>query len=205
MMKVVLVNGSPHKSGCVFTALSEVATALEKHGIESRIFHIGVNPVRGCIACGRCRPLGRCVFEDDVCNELIGFMKEADGIILGSPVYYAGPNGTLCALLDRAFFAGGGVLYGKPGAAVVSCRRGGASAAFDRLNKYFTISRMPVVSSQYWNSVHGMTAEDVLLDLEGLQTMRTLGENMAWLLKTIRKAGISLPDKEQVQRTNFIR
>ena len=110
MMKVLLVNGSPHKSGCVFTALSEVATALEKHGIESRIFHIGVNPVRGCIACGRCRPLGRCVFEDDVCNELIGFMKEADGIILGSPVYYAGPNGTLCALLDRAFFAGGGVL-----------------------------------------------------------------------------------------------
>lgn len=205
MAKVLLVNGSPHKSGCVFTALSEVAAVLEKNDIESRIFHIGVNPVRGCVACLRCRSLGRCVFEDDVCNELMGLMKEADGIILGSPVYYAGPNGTLCALLDRAFTAANGTLCGKPGASVVSCRRGGASAAFDRLNKYFSISRMPIVSSQYWNMVHGMTPEEVRLDLEGLQTMRTLGENMAWLLKTIDKAGVALPEKEPVQRTNFIR
>jgi len=205
MKKVLLVNGSPHKKGCVYTALSEVAGSLEKNGIETQIYHIGVKPVRGCIACGKCVELGKCVFEDDPCNELLELMQKADGIIVGSPVYYAGPNGALCALLDRAFFADHGKLFNKPAAAVVSCRRGGASAAFDRLNKYFTISQMPVVSSQYWNSVHGFTPEDVKKDLEGLQTMRTLGNNMAWLIQSIEKAKLETPVTEEWTPTHFIR
>jgi len=205
MKKVLLVNGSPHKEGCVYTALSEVAETLGKNGIETQIYHIGVKPVRGCIACGKCRELKKCVFEDDNCNELLELMQKSDGIVIGSPVYYAGPNGALCALLDRAFFADNGKLSNKPAAAVVSCRRGGASATFDRLNKYFTISQMPVVSSQYWNSVHGYTPEDVKKDLEGLQTMRTLGKNMAWMLKGLDKANSEIPEKEAWIATNFIR
>jgi len=205
MKKVLLVNGSPHKEGCVYTALSEVAETLGKNGIETQIYHIGVKPVRGCIACGKCRELKKCVFEDDNCNELLELMQKSDGIVIGSPVYYAGPNGALCALLDRAFFADDGRLSNKPAAVVVSCRRGGASATFDRLNKYFTISQMPVVSSQYWNSVHGYTPEDVKKDLEGLQTMRTLGKNMAWMLKGLDKANSEIPEKEAWIATNFIR
>lgn len=205
MKKVLLVNGSPHKKGCVYTALSEVADSLKKNGIETQIYHIGVNPVRGCIACGNCSELKKCVFEDDSCNELLELMQKADGIVIGSPVYFGGPNGALCALLDRAFFADNGKLNHKPGAAVVSCRRGGASAAFDRLNKYFTISQMPIVSSQYWNSVHGLKPDDVKQDLEGLQTMRTLGKNMALMLKSIETANLEIPVKEKMTPTNFIR
>lgn len=205
MKKVLLVNGSPHKEGCVYTALSEVAGSLEKSGIETQIYHIGVKPVHGCIACGKCVELGKCIFEDDPCNDLLERMQKADGIVIGSPVYYGGPNGALCALLDRIFFADNGRLFNKPAAAVVSCRRGGASAAFDRLNKYFTISQMPIVSSQYWNSVHGFTPEDVKKDLEGLQTMRTLGNNMAWMIKSIDKANVEIPAKEEWIATNFIR
>ena len=205
MAKVLLINGSPHKEGCVYTALSEVAGVLEKRGIESFIFHIGTAPVRGCVACGRCSELGRCVFDDDVCNRMLEEMKKADGIVIGTPVYYAGPNGTLCALLDRAFFAARGKMSHKVGAAVVSCRRGGASASFDRINKYFTINSMPVVSSQYWNSVHGMTPNDVRQDFEGLQTMRTLAENMAWMLLCAEKAELPYPERETPVRTNFVR
>lgn len=205
MKKVLLVNGSPHKEGCVFTALTEVAGALQKNGVEAKIHHIGVKPVHGCIACGKCGELGKCVFEDDSCNELLGLMQQADGIIIGSPVYYGGPNGALCALLDRIFYSDNGRLFNKPAAAVVSCRRGGASATFDRLNKYFTISQMPIVSSQYWNSVHGLIADDVKKDLEGLQTMRTLGNNMAWLINSLEKANLEIPVKEEWTPTHFIR
>ena len=160
-MNVLLINGSPHKKGCTYTALSEVAGQLEKNGIGSNIVHIGSKPIRGCIACGACRETGLCVFDDDPVNECSGLLKAADGLIVGSPVYYAAPNGALCAFLDRLFYMKSGAYAYKPAAAVVSCRRGGASAAFDRLNKYFTISCMPIVSSQYWNSVHGNTPEEV--------------------------------------------
>lgn len=203
-MKVLLINGSPHKEGCTFTALSEVVAALQNNDIETEIFHIGTKPVRGCIACGRCYELGKCIFEDDCANELAQKMQEADGIVIGSPVYYAGPNGALCALLDRAFYQSSGKYRGKPSAAVVSCRRGGASASFDRLNKYFTINQMPVVASQYWNAVHGNVPDEVRQDLEGLQIMRTLGNNMAWMLKNIAEADIPMSELEQFQRTNFI-
>ncbi len=204
-MKVLLVNGSPHESGCTYTALSEIAMQLEKNGIESEIFQIGKDPVRGCIACGACAKLKKCAFNDDRCNILAEKMVAADAVVLGSPVYFAGPNGALCALLDRAFYFSSGRMAGKPGAAVASCRRGGASATFDRLNKYFTISNMPVVSSQYWNMVHGMCAEDVLKDEEGLQTMRTLADNMAWMLKSMEAGGIEKPQRERKISTNFIR
>lgn len=206
-MRVLLINGSPKKDGCTFTALSEVAGALEKNGVTAEIFHIGKGQVRGCVACHACAQGGKCVYNDDVCNSLSDMAEKADGIIIGSPVYFAGPNGALCALLDRAFFSAGRVFMGKPGAAVVSCRRGGASAAFDRLNKYFTISQMPVVSSLYWNSVHGNTPDEVRRDEEGMQTMRILGNNMAWFLKSIQqsKALVKRPAMEPKLRTNFIR
>ncbi|MDE7283458.1 MAG: flavodoxin family protein [Lachnospiraceae bacterium] len=203
-MKVLLINGSPHENGCTYTALSEVAKTLETEGIETHIFHIGKKPVRGCIACGACGKLGKCVFDDDPANEMMKLMQEADGIVIGSPVYYAGPNGALCALLDRAFYAGSGFEF-KPAAAVVSARRSGTTATFDRLNKYFTINRMPVVSSQYWNGVHGSTPDDVKKDEEGLQTMRTIGYNMAWMLKSIAEGKQPLPTIEPFNRTNFIR
>ncbi|HHT17796.1 MAG TPA: flavodoxin family protein [Papillibacter sp.] len=202
-MKVLLINGSPHKEGCTYTALREVAGALEKNGIETEIFHIGTDPVRGCTACLACFREGKCAFDDDICNELAAKCAEADGIVVGSPVYFAGPNGALTSLLDRIFYSSGRKLWNKPAAAVVSCRRGGASAAFDRLNKYFTINRMPIVSSQYWNSVHGRTPEDVKKDREGLQTMRMLGENMAWLLKSIKDGNAPLPPVEKPQFTSF--
>ena len=179
---------------------------MEKNEIETQFFHIGNKPVRGCIACGGCRGKGKCVFEDDVANEMLSLMQGADGIVIGSPVYYAGPNGALCALLDRVFFSSGaGQLAFKPAAAVVSARRGGTTAAFDRLNKYFTINRMPVVSSQYWNSVHGFTPEDVAQDEEGLQIMRTLGYNMAWMLKNIEHGNQPMPEIEPQISTHFIR
>ncbi len=204
-MKVLLINGSPHKDGCTYTALNEVAGSLQKNGIDTEIFHIGIKPVFGCIACMRCVELGRCVLDGDICNELTGRIMASDGIVVGSPVYYAGPNGALCAVLDRVFFSAGKKFAHKPAAAVVSCRRAGATATFDRLNKYFSMTRMPVVSSQYWNMVHGYTPEDVRKDLEGLQTMRTLGENMAFMLKSMKVANQMQPIKEKWTPTNFIR
>ena len=204
-MQVLLINGSPHEAGCTFTALSEVASSLEKNGIEANFFHIGKKPVHGCVACYGCAKTGKCAFDDDVCNTISALAEKADGIVIGSPVYFASANGSLCALLDRAFFSASNAFIGKPGAAIVSCRRGGAGSAFDRLNKYFTISQMPVVASQYWNAVHGSTPEDVRRDEEGLQIMRTLGANMAWLLKSIAEGKVPRPEQEKRLRTNFIR
>jgi multimeric flavodoxin WrbA len=207
-MKVLLINGSPKAKGCTYTALTEVAKELEKANIETEIFHVGNKPIRGCMACGGCNNTdGTCVFNDDTVNIALEKAKTADGFIFGSPVHYAGASGQITSFLDRFFYAGEGFEY-KPGAAIVSCRRGGSTAAFEQLNKYFTISNMPVVSSQYWNMVHGNTPEEVMQDLEGMQTMRTLGKNMAWLLKSIKagkEAGVLLPEKEQRARTNFIR
>lgn len=205
-MKVLLINGSPHEHGCTDTALCEVAGKLNEHGVETEFLYLGLKPMAGCTACGKCYESGRCVFRDQV-NEVLDKLDEYDGIVVGSPVYYAGPSGQLCAFLDRLFYSSRGRMAGKFGAAVVSCRRGGASSTFDRLNKYFTISNMPVVSSQYWNQVHGFTPEDVRKDLEGMQTMRTLGENMAWLLKSAeagQMAGIAKPQYEPRVATNFI-
>ena len=201
-MKVLLINGSPNREGCTYTALNEVASALEKNSVGTEIFHIGTKPVRGCVACLKCREIGKCAFDDDICNDMTQKMLDADGIVVGSPVYYAGPNGALCALLDRVFYSNMGKFKFKPAACVVSCRRGGASAAFDRLNKYFTIAQMPVVTSQYWNSVHGLKADEVRRDFEGLQIMRVLGNNMAWLLKCI-EAGEKLPEQEKRIFTSF--
>jgi len=206
-MKVLLINGSPNKAGCTFTALNEVSKTLQAQGIETSIYHIGNKPVRGCNACWGCGDNKRCVFDNDPANKIADLIRESDAVVIGSPVYYASINGTLSALLDRVFFSAGSDFAHKPAAGIVSCRRGGASSAFDRLNKYFTISNMPVVSSQYWNSVHGMSPEEVQQDLEGLQIMRTLGLNMAWLLKNIEagKSSIELPNQEEWTPTNFIR
>lgn len=202
-MKVLLVNGSPNREGCTYTALREVASALEKNGVGTEVFHIGTQPVRGCSACLKCREIGKCVFDDDICNEMAARILEADGVVVGSPVYYAGPNGALCALLDRVFYSNMGKFKYKPAACVVSCRRGGASAAFDRLNKYFTLAQMPVVTSQYWNSVHGLTPDEVPRDFEGLQVMRVLGNNMAWLMKNITAGGIPPVQEEPRIFTSF--
>ncbi|MGN1340194.1 MAG: flavodoxin family protein [Oscillospiraceae bacterium] len=207
-MKVLLVNGSPHQHGCTDMALQQTAKVLEQQGIHTEIFWVGAKPISGCIGCGACRKgLGRCCVEDSV-NQFTALAAEADGFIFGSPVHYAAISGAMTSFMDRAFYSGGSVLAGKPAAAVVSCRRGGASAAFDQMNKYFTISSMPVVSSQYWNQVHGSTPEQVLQDAEGIQTLQTLARNMAWLLKCIeagKAAGIERPAQEPVIRTNFIR
>ncbi len=206
-MKVLLINGSPNKTGCTFTALSEVEGELKNAGIETEIFHIGNKPIRGCIGCNKCNKSNACIFDDDVVNKALELSKSADGFVIGSPVYYAGANGSLTAMLDRFFYAGNAYKY-KPGAAVVSARRAGTTATLDQLNKYFLISQMPVVSSQYWNMVHGNSPEEVKQDLEGLQIMRTLGRNMAWLLKCIeagKNAGLELPEAEKRIATNFIR
>ena len=202
-MKVLLINGSPHKEGCTFTALKEVACTLENNGIDTQIFHIGSKPVMGCTGCHKCKDLKRCIYDDDTCNEMAELAVKSDGLVIGSPVHFASANGALCALLDRMFVSVGHQLLHKPGAAVVSCRRGGASAAFDRINKYFTIMQMPVVSSQYWNAVHGIVPEHVKKDLEGLQIMRTLGNNMAWLLKTIGAGERPVPLGELKCVTSF--
>ena len=206
-MKVILVNGSPHKNGCTYTALSEIAETLANEGIETEIFWVGNKPISGCIACKGCFNTGKCVITDTV-NEFVEKAKDADGFIFGSPVHYAGASGAITSFMDRAFYHKAGIYQGKPAAAIASCRRGGASATFDQLNKYFTICSMPVVSSQYWNMVQGNTPDEVKQDLEGLQTMRTLGRNMAWMLKCIeagKKAGIEFPEHEEKVATNFIR
>ena len=202
-MKVVLINGSPHRKGNTFIALAEVAGALEKEGVQTEIIQLGIKAVQGCIACNKCAELGHCVFQDTLYNQVREALQEADGIVVGSPVYYAGPNGALCALLDRVFYSCSELLAYKAGASVAVCRRGGASATFDRLNKYFTILNMPVVSSQYWNSVHGMRPGEATEDAEGLQTMRMLGRNMAWLLKGVKRE--ERPEPELRVMTNFIR
>ncbi len=208
-MKVLLLNGSPHAEGCTYTALREAADALNSAGIETEIFQTGTKPIRGCMGCSKCgkRTSGKCNFDDDCVNEVIAKLNEADALIVGSPVHYAAASGQITSLMDRVFFGNAAMKF-KPAAAVVSCRRGGASAAFEQLIKYFTIAQMPVVSSQYWNSVHGNTPDEVKQDLEGMQTMRTLGKNMAWLLKCIeagKNAGVQLPASEPSARTNFIR
>uniref|UniRef100_UPI003FEE8BDC flavodoxin family protein n=1 Tax=Bacteroides clarus TaxID=626929 RepID=UPI003FEE8BDC len=204
-MKVLLINGSPHKKGNTYIALLEVATALEKEGVATEIVSIGTKAIQGCIACNKCQETGVCVFNDEPYRTIREKLQQADGVIIGSPVYFAGPNGMLCALLDRLFYSCRSVLLYKPAASVAICRRGGASATFDRLNKYFTITNMPVVSSQYWNSVHGRRPGEAVQDLEGLQIMRTLGRNMAWLLKNIHQNGLQVPEPEQTIRTDFIR
>lgn len=211
-MKVLLVNGSPHKQGCTHRALTEIATALENEGIDSEIFWIGAKPAAGCMACGRCRETGACIFDDSV-NEFRALAQDADGFVFGAPVHYAHAAGSLLGFMDRLFYSNGragapDVLSFKPAAAVTSARRAGTTAALDDLQKFFTISNMPVVSSRYWNMVHGCTPEEVEQDREGLWTMRQLGRNMAWLLKSIeagRKAGIDLPDREDGTFTSFIR
>ena len=201
-MKVLMLNGSPHENGCVFTALSEVAGELEKYGIQSEIFQLGKKPVMGCISCGACFKTGKCFYGDDGVNECTEKLREADAFIVGSPVYYAGPNGALCAFLDRLFYGKSKNYAGKPAACVVNCRRGGASAAFDRLNKYFTIANMPVIPSQYWNSTHGRTPEQVRRDFEGMQTMRTLAKNTAWMLQSL--SGKPHPEYDKQIYTDFI-
>lgn len=203
MKKVLLINGSPHEKGCTYTALKEMADVFTANGIEYEFVYLGTQPVAGCIACGKCYDNGRCIFNDKV-NEIMDRIDEFDGIVLGSPVYYAGPAGQLCAFLDRLFYISKGRMAGKIGASVVSCRRGGATAAFDRLNKYFGISNMHIAGSQYWNQIHGNTPEQAMQDAEGLQTMRTLAQNMVWLMKC-KEAGVEMPEYEKKVATNFIR
>lgn len=202
-MKVLLINGSPHEHGNTFRALSEVAKTLGEEGIDSEIISIGKGAVQGCIACGWCGRNGRCTYSDELYNRVLRAVKDGiDGLIIGSPVYYGGPNGSLCALLDRVFYSLGNDLQYKPGASVVVCRRGGASAAFDRLNKYFTMMNMPLVTSQYWNMAYGQTPGQVEADEEGMQTMRTLAHNMAWMLQQLK----GRPEaKETRVWTNFVR
>ena len=206
-MRVLLINGSPRKNGNTFAALNEASKRLETHDIETEIVQIGAKPIRGCIACGQChsKGLGRCVFDDDLCNRIVEKLDDVDALIVGSPVYYGGPNGSLCALLDRVFYSLSAELRFKPAASVVVCRRGGASAAFDRLNKYFTMSNMPLVSSQYWNMVYGQTPGQVAQDEEGMQTMRTLARNMAWMIRKLNVSEDGHPELESPMRTNFIR
>lgn len=207
-MKVLLVNGSPHPKGCTYVALNEISTTLKENSIDSEIFQLNNTPIASCIACMKCRETKRC-FRKDAVNDFIELSKYADGFVFGSPIHYAAASGAITSFLDRVFYAAGAEFKGKPGAAIVSCRRGGAIAGFDQLNKYFTISNMPIVSSQYWNQIHGNSAEEARQDAEGLQTMRTLGRNMAWLLKCIeagKAAGIPFPvSPEEPMRTNFIR
>lgn len=212
-MKVLLVNGSPHKNGCTNRALEEVARTLAEQGVEAEIFWIGAKPIGGCVACGGCNKLGRCVFDDQV-NEFRQLAAHADGFVFGAPVHYAHAAGSLLGFMDRLFYANGragqpNVFAHKPAAAVLSARRAGTTASFDDINKFFTISQMPVVSSRYWNNVHGTTAEEVEQDKEGLATMRMLARNMAWMLRCIeagRAAGIEPPAMDpDMKFTNFIR
>ena len=208
-MKVLMINGSSNEHGCTFTALSEVEKPLHEQGIETEIIQLGKQAYRDCIGCRACYKLNnRCVFNDDIINQIIEKAEHSDGFVFGSPVYFAHPSGRLLSVLNRLFYAGGKVFAFKPGAAVVSARRAGTSAALDVINKYFNFARMPVVSSTYWNMVHGNTPEEVIQDKEGLQIMRNLGKNMAWLLNVIecsRREGLPLPKNEFEAKTNFVR
>lgn len=208
LMKVLLINGSARKQGNTFTALSEVAKQLEKNGIGAEIVQIGAKPVRGCVACGQCKAkgLGRCVFDDDICNQVASKMAEADALVIGSPVYYGQPNGSVLSLMQRLFYSAGDKVQNKPAAAVCVCRRGGATAAFQTLNMPFQMMNMPVVTSQYWNIVYGASEGQAVLDTEGIQTMRTLADNMAWMLKKIHEGGKpDYPGREPWQMMNFVR
>ena len=207
-MKVLLINGSARKKGNTFLALSEIARQLGNQGIESEIISIGAKPARGCIACAQCKVKGgnRCVFDDDLCNRINEKMAECDALVVGSPVYYGQPNGTVMSLVQRMFFSAGELYKGKPAAAVAVCRRGGATAAFQTLNMPFMMMHMPVVTSQYWNIVYGREEGEAALDTEGMQTMRALADNMAWLLKNIHASDATpLPERETWQPMNFIR
>lgn len=205
-MKVLLLNGSPHAKGSTYTALHEMETVFHRQGIETELIQVGHLPVRGCIACGGCRKAGKCVF-DDIVNTLAPKFQEADGLVVGSPVYYASANGTLVSVLQRLFYSTGFDKTMKVGAAVASARRGGLTATFDELNKFFTISGMPVASGQYWNGIHGNNAAEACQDAEGLQMIRTLAANMAFLMEAIARERTSagLPEKEPKTFTNFIR
>ena len=205
MAKVLLLNGSPHIHGCTARALEEMIKVFSEEGIETEVIQVGSKPVRGCIACRKCTELGKCVF-DDLVNETAPKLAEADGLVVGSPVYYGSPNGTILSFMDRLFYSTGNIdKHMKVGAAVVSCRRGGNSASFDVLNKYFTISSMPVAAGTYWNQVHGFTAEDVEKDEEGLQTMRNLARSMSFMIKAFadEKAKLGYPEKETGTFTSF--
>ena len=206
-MKVILVNGSPHKQGCTYTALAEIKKTLEKNGIETEEFWLGNKPIAGCIGCGSCLETGKCFINDKV-NEFLEKAPSADGFIFGTPVHFASGSGMITSFMDRVFYGRRNLFKNKLAACVVSCRRGGATSTFDQINKYFAMNNMPIVTSQYWNMVHGSKPEDVLKDEEGLQTMRTLANNMAWLLKCIeagKNAGIKEPENEKIIQTNFIR
>ena len=210
-MKVLLVNGSPHRNGCTFTALSEIAKTLNEEGVETEIFQVGIEPLAGCRGCGACSKIGQCVINDRV-NEFLNIAGDYDGYVFGSPVHYAAATGAITSFLDRVFFAnmysGKNLFAHKPGTAIVSARRAGTTATLDQLNKYFTINQMPIISGRYWNMVHGHTPDEVRQDLEGLQNMRILARNMAWHLKCQeagKKAGVPMPAEEQIVFTNFIR
>lgn len=207
-MKVLLINGSPRQKGNTATALAEVAKQLSKEGIESEIMWIGNKPIRGCIACGQCsaKGLGRCVFDDDICNKISEKFKDVNALIVGSPVYYGQPNGALLSIIQRAFYSNGANISGKPAASIAVCRRGGATAVFETLNMPFQMMNMPIVTSQYWNIVYGRAEGEAAMDTEGLQTMRTLARNMAWLLKSTNGAKApGLPAEEPRQAMHFIR
>ena len=206
-MKVLLVNGSQHQHGCTHTALQEIATELQKQGVETEEFWCGNKAIMGCQGCGHCAESKRCWKGDDTVNAFLEKVAETDGFIFGTPVHFAGTSGFIKPFMDRAFCSKLSIFFNKPAAAIVSCRRGGAQGAFEDMNRYFTIACMPVVSSQYWNEVHGNTPDEVVQDLEGMQTMRQLGRNMAWMLKCIeagKAAGVELPEHDKQIRTNFI-
>ena len=206
-MKVILVNGSPHEKGCTYTALEEIQKTLEKNEIETEMFWIGNKPISGCLGCGTCLKNGKC-FMDDTVYKFLEKVPETDGFIFGTPVHFASGSGMITSFMDRVFYGRRNLFKNKLAAAVVSCRRGGATSTFDQINKYFAMNNMPIVTSQYWNMVHGSKPEDVLKDEEGMQTMRTLGNNMAWLLKCIeagKKSGIKEPENEKIIQTNFIK
>ena len=208
-MKVLMINGSPHEHGCTYIGLQEVEKTLQKHDIETEIFWLGNKPVYTCIACGKCAKTGTCVFTDDVVNQVVDKINAGmDGLVIGSPVHFASATGIVTAVMDRVFCCVKKTVQKKVGAAVVSCRRGGAATTFDQLNKYFSITNMPIVPSLYWNQIHGNTPEEAKQDLEGMQTMRILGENMAWLMTCLAicgKAGVPEPQYEDKIMTNFIR
>lgn len=207
-MKVLLINGSAHKQGNTFTALSEIARQLEKNNVEAEIVQLGNKPIRGCIACGQCKmkELGHCVFDDDICNRIVEKLDEADALVVGSPVYYGQPNGAVLAVMQRVLFSAGAKLTNKPAASVAICRRGGATAAFQTMNMMFQMMNMPLVTSQYWNIAYGREPGQAAQDVEGMQTMRTLADNMAWLLKKIHANDApDYPEREPWQPMHFIR
>lgn len=204
-MKVLLINGGPHKDGCTNLALEEVENTLNKEGIETQIIWLGNKGIAGCIGCNSCLKNNNKCFMDDFVNEFIELVKDTDGFVFGSPVHFASASGTLTSFLDRVFYGRGKMFAGKVCASVVSCRRGGATAAFDQINKYALMSNMYIVGSSYWNQIHGTNKEEARKDLEGMQTMRNLGKNIAFLLKSIEKANLQKPELEFGTKTNFIR